>query len=366
MRTDVRRVRVSLAERTYEILIGSGLLESAGTLIREVVPARKAVVISDENVARLYADRLLSSLKSAGYEVTLVTFPPGDASKSLRQAEVIYDRLAEIGLERREPIVALGGGVTGDLAGFVAATWLRGVPFIQVPTTLEADVDASVGGKVAVNHASGKNMIGAFWQPRRVIIDVQCLNTLDDRDLRAGLAESVKHGIIRDAEFFTWHERHTDQLLACDERALTYLVEQNCRIKASVVEADERESGLRAILNFGHTLGHALEAALQYAWRHGECVAVGMVAACIIAQRRGTFSEADVARITGLLEQLSLPTRIPDQVAADLLLEMMRRDKKVQAGRIRFVLPVRIGRVEIRDDVTEAEIAEVARRLGAQ
>jgi len=362
----MRTVAVDLGERSYEICIGAGLLENLGEMVREVAPAKRAAVISDETVARLYGQQAVASLRAAGCEVHLVTFPPGDASKSLQQAERLYDALAAARIERGNPVVTLGGGVTGDLGGFVAATWLRGVPFVQVPTTLEADVDASVGGKVAVNHSSGKNMIGAFYQPRRVIIDVRCLQTLERRDLIAGLAESVKHGLIRDAEFFAWHEQNVEAILACREQTLSELIERNCRIKADVVSEDERESGIRAILNFGHTLGHAIESEMQYQWRHGECVAVGMLAANHIALARGTISAADVERVERLLDRLGLPIRLDRPILATALLERMKRDKKVRDGKIRFVLPEGIGRVDVTDDVSEAEMVEAARAVGAR
>lgn len=356
-----RTVQVELGERSYGIDIGSGLLEKLGQIVRHVAPAKRAAIVSDETVARLHGLKTIGALEQVGYQVHLLTFPPGDASKCLTQAGKLYDALAKAGIERSNPIIALGGGVTGDLGGFLAATWLRGVPFIQVPTTLEADVDASVGGKVAINHASGKNMIGAFYQPRRVVIDVACLQTMDKRDLVAGLAESVKHGLIRDAEFFAWHEASTNEILAGNERTIAELIERNCRIKAAVVAADEKESHLRAILNFGHTFGHAVEAQMHYQWRHGECVSVGMMAACRIAERRGTIRSEEVQRIETLLQRLGLPTRIPGDIHVDVLLDWMKRDKKVKSGRIQFVLPRGIGQVYIIDDVSEQELRTAAR-----
>jgi 3-dehydroquinate synthase len=360
-----RHVQVELGERSYGIDIGPGLLDQLGPIARQLVPARRCAVISDQTVADLHAPRAVASLEQAGYQVSLLPFPPGDASKSLATAEKLYDGLAAAGIERSSLIVTLGGGVTGDLGGFVAATWLRGVPFIQAPTTLEADVDASVGGKVAVNHASGKNMIGAFYQPRRVVIDVACLRTLPKHKLTSGLGESVKHGLIRDADFFAWHETHAEAILACDEPVMAELIERNVRIKAAVVAADEREGHLRAILNFGHTFGHAVESEMHYQLYHGDCVAIGMVAACRIGQRRGTISAEEVGRIERLLERLALPTRIPAHIPTDVLLEWMKRDKKVKAGKIQFVLPKGIGDVYITDDVTEAELREAAKASGA-
>lgn len=247
--------------------------------------------------------------------------------------------------------------MVGDLTGFLAATWLRGVPFVQVPTTLEADVDAAVGGKTAVNHAAGKNLIGAFHQPRMVLIDTGTLATLDERDHRAGLAESVKHGIIRDAEFFTWHEDRARAILDRDEAVLGELIERNCRIKAEVVAADEREAGLRAILNFGHTIGHAIESDQAYALRHGECVALGMVAATEIAVARGMLARRDADRITVLLKKMGLATRLRQPADPEVLTALMQKDKKVQSGKIRFVLPTGIGEVVTVSDVTSQQIA---------
>lgn len=358
-----RTVEVSLGERSYGIDIGVGMLEQLGQTVRAAAPARRAAIISDESVARLHGLKAIGALEQVGYQVHLLTFPPGDASKCLAQAGKLYDGLAAAGIERSSPIITLGGGVSGDLGGFVAATWLRGVPFIQVPTTLEADVDASVGGKVAVNHASGKNMIGAFYQPRRVVIDVACLATLDRRDLAAGLGESVKHGLIRDADFFAWHEANAEGILACDEQTMVTLIERNVQIKAAVVAADERESHLRAILNFGHTFGHAVESEMRYQWRHGECVAVGILCACHVGLARGTIIREEVQRIEGLLTRLGLPTRVPKHIEAQVLLDWMKRDKKVKSGKIQFVLPRSIGQVDIVDDVTEAELRDAAEKM---
>jgi 3-dehydroquinate synthase len=360
-----RHVQVELGERSYGIDIGSDLLGQLGAIARQLAPAKRCAIISDQTAADLYGAKAAASLEQAGYQVTLLPFPPGDTSKSLAIAEKLYDELAAAGIERSSLIVTLGGGVSGDLGGFVAATWLRGVPFIQAPTTLEADVDASVGGKVAVNHASGKNMIGAFYQPRRVVIDVACLRTLDKRDVMAGMGEAVKHGLIRDAALFAWYETRAEAILSCDEAVMAELIERNCRIKAAVVAADEREGHLRAILNFGHTFGHAVESEMHYELRHGECVAIGMVTACRIGQRRGTISPEEVSRIEALLARLGLPTRIPGHIPTDVLLEWMKRDKKVKAGKIQFVLPNGIGDVFITDDVTEAEMCEAAQACGA-
>jgi len=353
----MRTVQVSLGDRGYPIYIGPGLLASLGRRLAERCPAPTAAVVSDQNVAAHYADRATASLTDAGYRTRLAVVEPGEQSKSLATASTLYDELAEAGIERTSPVVSLGGGMVGDLTGFVAGTWLRGVPFIQVPTTLEADVDAAVGGKTAVNHPAGKNLIGTFHQPRMVLIDTDTLKTLDLRDLRAGLAESVKHGVIRDAEFFTWHEQRVQAITDRDQEVLSQLIERNCRIKADVVAADEREGGLRAILNFGHTIGHALESDQRYALRHGECVAIGMVAAARIAVERDMIAREDADRIARLLAALGLATRLDRPVDLDVLTAFMRKDKKVVRGKLRFVLPTAIGQVVTVSDVTPDQIA---------
>ncbi len=359
----MRTVEVPLGDRTYPIYIGPGVLPSLGRLLAEMCPAPTAAVISDDRVAPHYADVARTSMIEAGFHTEVLVVEAGEQSKSLATAADLYGKLAEAGIERSSPLVSLGGGMVGDLTGFVAATWLRGVPFVQAPTTLVADVDAAVGGKTAVNHPAGKNLIGAFHQPRMVLIDTQTLDTLEARDFRAGLAESVKHGVIRDAEFFAWHEQHAGDLLEREGDLLGALIERNCRIKAEVVSSDEREAGLRAILNFGHTIGHAIESDQQYALRHGECVAIGMVAAAEIAVVRSMISPDQAVRIGRLLEVLGLPTRLPRPVDLDVLTAFMQKDKKVKAGRIRFVLPTAIGQVVTVSDVTSAQIAAGARAI---
>ena len=346
---DQRTVHVELGARRYTIHITSGGLAFVGDVMGELGRRGKVALISDATVAELYAQPVEDGLRGAGFDVTRLVVEPGEASKSLAVAARLYDGLADATLDRGATIVALGGGVVGDLSGFVAATWLRGIPFVQVPTTLEADVDASVGGKTAVNHASGKNLIGAFHQPLAVVIDVTCLRSLSARDFSAGLAESIKHGVIRDPAFFEWHEQHAVKILDHDPATLAELIERNCAIKATVVADDEREeSGLRAILNFGHTIGHAIEARLGYRLRHGECVSIGMVGAAEMARQRGTFRDEELACLRRVLEKVGLPIRVPDD--ADLapadLLDLIRHDKKTLAGTVRFILPTAIGTVE--------------------
>jgi 3-dehydroquinate synthase len=359
----MRIEKLNLGERSYNIYIGAGLLAEVGKYLREVVPAKKAVLISDETVYSLYGKKVEQSLHEHGYQVTGYIVKPGEGSKSLKVASEIYDLLYEANIERSHPLVALGGGVVGDLTGFVAGTWQRGVPFIQVPTTLEAAIDASVGGKTAVNHPKGKNMIGVFNQPKMVLMDIETLSTLSVRDIRSGLAESIKHAVIRDSALFDYHEKYVKEILALEPTIVEPLLGMNCRIKADVVSEDEREGGLRAILNFGHTIGHAIETAGgMKQWRHGEAVALGMVGAGFIAVARGKFSIEEFQRMEKLIGEFELPTRYPD-LEFDELYDFMKRDKKVKAGKIRFVLPVRIGETEIVDDVTEIQMAEAVEYL---
>ena len=356
-----RIVEVGLDERAYPVIIGAGVLSTLGQRLRELIKSSRVAVVTDENVGPLYGDQALASLRNADFEPTLLTVPAGDATKCLDQVSRLYDALADAQLDRTSPIVALGGGVVGDLTGFVAATWLRGIPFIQCPTTIEADVDASVGGKTGVNHASGKNMIGAFYQPRFVLIDTTTLRTLSDRDFRAGLAESIKHAIIKDADFFDWHERNAETVLAYDPESLGALVERNVQIKAEVVARDEREvSGHRALLNFGHTFGHAIETAMARRgepWRHGEGVAAGMVAASEMSVVAGKLDRAAADRVTALIERIGLPTTAPLAQFREELNRLMYADKKVAEGRLRFVLADAIGRATLHDDIEESWIA---------
>ncbi len=361
----MEKVKLNLKERTYNpsIYIGNGLLKQLGHYLRKVAPASRAVLISDETVFKLYGAEVEEALKLSNYDLYQYIIKPGDKSKSLRVAEKIYDVLYEAKVERSDPLVALGGGVVGDLTGFVAATWLRGVPFVQVPTTLEADIDASVGGKTAVNHPRGKNLIGVFYQPKIVLMDTDTLETLTNRDIRAGLAESIKHAVIKDPAFFSFHEKQAEKILSLDRSIIERLLAKNCQIKVDIVSGDEREKGARAYLNFGHTVAHAIEVAGKLMkWRHGEAVALGMVAAGFIAAERGTFAREDFVRMESLIHRFGLPTRYK-KLDFDFLFNLMKRDKKVKAGKIRFVLPTKIGQVQIVDDVQKSQIAEAVEYL---
>ncbi|MEK7260685.1 MAG: 3-dehydroquinate synthase, partial [Pseudomonadota bacterium] len=301
----MKTLDVKLGERSYPILIGSGLL-ARGELLTRHIAGTSAVVVTNATVAPLYLSKVRAHLER--YHPVEVTLPDGEQHKSLTVLNRIFDALLENRCDRQTTIIALGGGVVGDMAGFAAATYQRGVPFIQMPTTLLAQVDSSVGGKTGVNHALGKNMIGAFYQPRAVIIDTDTLTTLPDRELSAGLAEVIKYGLIRDPAFFVWLEQHLDRLLKRDPDALAEAIERSCRNKAEVVAADEREAGVRATLNLGHTFGHAIETGMGYgAWLHGEAVAAGMAMAADLSHRLGWLKETDLARIRALLERARLP-----------------------------------------------------------
>ncbi len=349
----VPTVAVNIPGAEYEVRVEPGSLRSAGRQLRGLLPnAKRAAIVTDSVVGPLYLEAQASALRDAGLDPIEVVIPAGEAHKTLATVQTIYDRLLSAGVDRATPVVALGGGVVGDVAGFVAATVLRGVPFVQVPTTLLAMVDASVGGKTGVNHARGKNLIGAFHQPRAVLIDPTVLTTLPPRELRSGLAECIKHDLIRDADGFARLEREIDRALRLDVEYLTDLIAHNVAIKARVVEADPLERGERAHLNFGHTFGHAIELVSDFTHAHGEAVAMGMVAASRLAMVLGMLDQASVDRICGVITKAGLPSRgamRPDWVQS--ILSAMASDKKSTGGKLRFVLPTRIGAVTVRDDV---------------
>ncbi|NIA21927.1 MAG: 3-dehydroquinate synthase [Anaerolineaceae bacterium] len=360
----MQTVNVALGDRSYDILVGRGLLREAGRLVSHLFSPRRVLVVSDSRVADLYMKPLESSLVEAGFTVSTAVVPEGEQSKSGEQLFELYEACFAANLERRSLVVALGGGVVGDLAGYLAASYLRGLAFIQVPTTLLSQVDSSVGGKTGINLPNGKNLVGAFHQPSLVLADIETLSSLDRRQMATGLAEVVKHGMIRDAALLTRLEAEADKLVAGDLDVLEEVVARNCRIKAEVVASDELEAGLRAILNYGHTIGHAIESVASYGvYTHGEAVALGMNGEALIARGRGLIDEAVHSRQQGLLERIGLPGKLREPLGVDRLLEAMRHDKKVRAGRLRFVLPEAIGRVKIADDVTEAELREALDHL---
>jgi 3-dehydroquinate synthase len=369
MSAAVEVVSVDLGDRSYEIAIGEGLLPrcvdvAAPWLERRNLPVGKGlvVVITDECVTP-HAEVVREAFGEARFRAELITLPPGEPTKRQEIISEIYDRLVAWQADRRTLIVAVGGGVIGDAAGFAAATYNRGLPFLQVPTTLLADVDSSVGGKVGINHPQAKNLIGAFHQPIGVVIDTNALATLPDREFRSGLAEVVKYGVILDGEFFERLEREVDAINRRDPAVLRHIIARSCRLKADVVERDEYETtGLRAVLNYGHTFGHAFEALAGYGeLLHGEAVSIGMVDASRLAEALGRITPADTARQVHLLSALHLPTRLPETSAFDTesVLDRMRLDKKSIAGKLRFVLPTRIGHVEFVDGVPETTVRDV-------
>lgn len=357
-------VHIHLADdRAYDIRIGAGLLNEAASW-HGLPKAATAVIVSNDTVAPLYAERLRERLLVVYPRVDLVVLPDGEQHKGWDSLNRICDHLLSRALDRRTVLFALGGGVIGDMTGFAAAIYMRGVPFVQVPTTLLAQVDSSVGGKTAINHPLGKNMLGAFYQPERVIADLDVLDSLPDRELRAGLAEVIKYGPIADAGFLCWIEDNLDALLARDKAVLGYAVRRSCELKADVVGQDEREQGLRAILNFGHTIGHAIEAGLGYGeWLHGEAVACGMVLAADLSQRMGLMPADFVARLQRLIERAGLPVQ-PPRLGAERYLQLMRVDKKAESGAIRFVLIEKLGRAGLHA-VPDARIVETLTAHGA-
>ncbi|MEA1890393.1 MAG: 3-dehydroquinate synthase [Pseudomonadota bacterium] len=339
---------VELGDRSYPIYIDKGLLGDAG-LIRPYITGQQVMVVSNETVAPLYLDVLLQSL--VGLQVYTHILPDGEEYKNLDVLDGIFDALLKVPCDRKTTMIALGGGVVGDITGFAAACYQRGVPFIQIPTTLLAQVDSSVGGKTAVNHPRGKNMIGAFYQPRCVIADISTLNTLDDRQLSAGLAEVIKYGLIRDLSFFNWLEKNIERLRQKDPAALAEAIRRSCNSKAEIVAEDELEGGIRALLNLGHTFGHAIEAGMGYgSWLHGEAVATGMLMAADLSRRSGWLSRDDVARIADLLKRAGLPVTPPAELDVERYLQLMMVDKKVDQGHIHLVLLKEIGNAFVSDD----------------
>jgi 3-dehydroquinate synthase len=355
----MRTLNVALAERGYPIHIGPGLLAQAERVLPALAGPQLAIV-SNTVVAPLYLDKLAGPLRAAGKRVVEIVLPDGEAYKDWQTLNTIFDALLANRCDRTTTVVALGGGVIGDLAGFAAASYQRGVPFIQVPTTLLAQVDSSVGGKTGINHPRGKNMVGAFWQPRLVLADTDTLLTLPDRELSAGLAEVIKYGLIRDPVFLEWLDANMDRLLERDAEALSHAIERSCANKAEVVASDERETakeGGRALLNLGHTFGHAIETGVGYGeWLHGEAVAAGTVMAAELSRRLGWLDSADVEKVSELLRRAGLPV-VGAPLGAERYLDLMGHDKKVLAGRLRLVLLERLGRAVTRADVPQAEIA---------
>ena len=361
---DVHKVRVELGAASYDIFLGEKLCLALTAFVKEQPFSHKALVVSDENVGKLYGERALGALRAAGLAPELCLVPAGESSKSLAVADEIFTRAIELGLDRRSPVFALGGGVVGDLAGFIAATYMRGVPFVQLPTSLLAQVDSSVGGKVAVNHRLGKNLIGAFYQPAAVFADLASFATLPEREIRTGLGEIVKYGIIYDADFFAWLEEHAAEALCLSPAAALFMVKRSCEIKAAVVSEDEKEGGLRRILNYGHTIAHAIEKETHYArYNHGEAVAIGSLGAAYISEALGMIDDAAVRRLNNLTERLGLPLRAQG-CTVDGLYAAIFHDKKTVDGKVNWVLMEAVGKVCVRSDVPEDVVrAAMARCL---
>lgn len=354
----MRTLTVDLSDRSYEIRIGSSLLAESAS-IAELLSSNRVVVVSNTVVAPIYLKQLAAPLRGAGIEVSEIILPDGERYKNLETLNTIFDALLATRCDRTTTLIALGGGVVGDLTGFAAASYQRGIPFIQVPTTLLAQVDSSVGGKTGINHPRGKNMIGAFWQPKLVLADTSTLTTLPDRQLAAGMAEVIKYGLIRDLPFLEWLEKSMDLLMARDPNALAYAIERSCANKAEVVAGDERETAKndgRALLNLGHTFGHAIETGVGYGeWLHGEAVAAGTIMATELSRMLGWLDSADVKRVQDLFHRAKLPTR-GAPLASDRYLDLMGHDKKVIAGKLRLVLLKRLGEAITSSEVSPADI----------
>jgi 3-dehydroquinate synthase len=355
-------IPVKLPENAYEIAIAPGSLSQLGSYLSNLNVGKKVLIISNPEIFSHYGEIALTSLKDAGFDVSTHTIPEGEVHKTLESIAQVYDTALENRLERSSTMIALGGGVIGDMTGFAAATWLRGINFIQVPTTLLAMVDASIGGKTGVNHPKGKNLIGAFYQPRLVLIDPQVLKTLPVREFRAGMAEVIKYGVIWDVDLFTKLEQaeRLDDIAYLSEELLQIIITRSCQAKADVVGQDEKEAGLRAILNYGHTIGHAIESLTGYSViNHGEAVAMGMVAAGKIATELQLWTQAEEDRQNQLIQKAGLPIKIPTTLDSEAAIETLQTDKKVKAGKVRFILPTQIGKVTITDQVSSELIREV-------
>lgn len=359
-------INVNLPQQSYEIAIAPSSLEQLGQYMTELKLGKKVLVVSNPTIFKHYGEKAIASLKSAGFEVGSCSLPAGERYKNLNSIQKLYDIALENRLERSSTMVALGGGVIGDMTGFAAATWLRGINVVQVPTTLLAMVDSSIGGKTGVNHPYGKNLIGAFHQPRGVLIDPEVLKTLPMREFRAGMAEVIKYGVIWDAELFSQMEasKNLNQLRYIKPELISAILTRSCQAKADVVSKDEKEAGLRAILNYGHTIGHAVESLTGYRLvNHGEAVAIGMVAAGQIAVDLGLWQQEDAERQNALIQKAGLPTKLPEGIDIEGIIAALQLDKKVKAGKVRFILPTQIGVVQITDDVPSDTIRQVLQAM---
>jgi 3-dehydroquinate synthase len=359
----MQKLRVELGERSYTIVIDSDILTGLGRAMEKFEFSRKVGLVSNPTVHKLYGSAIAESVRGSGYDLVEIIIPDGEEYKSLLWTEKIYEELFRAKLDRKSALIALGGGVIGDITGYAASTYMRGIDFIQVPTTLLSQVDSSVGGKTGVNHVLGKNMIGTFWQPKLVWIDIATLKSLPEREFLSGLAEVIKYGVIRDEEFFELLENNREKIMALDEDLLMEIIRKSCEIKAGVVSIDERESGLRAILNYGHTVGHAIETVTGYKkYLHGEAVAIGMFSAARLSNILGIMDESQVFRIKALIESYGLPAEVPEGAGVEDLLLSMQLDKKAVAGSLKFILPEKIGAARIESDIKADDIRKALKR----
>lgn len=359
----MQKIRVELGERSYDIVIGSNILDALGTSLEQFEFSRKIALISNPTVYGLYGDRVAKSLSAAGFELEEKIIPDGEEYKNLAWVQEIYEELLRARLDRKSALMALGGGVVGDITGFAASTYMRGIDYIQVPTTLLAQVDSSVGGKTGVNHALGKNMIGTFWQPRLVWIDIETLRTLPRREFLSGLAEVIKYGVIWDEGFFEFLEKNREKIMSLDKDSLIAVIRRSCEIKSEVVSMDERESGLRAILNYGHTIGHAVETATGYKkYLHGEAVAIGMCLEARLSHLAGLIDKKQVERVEALIASYELPFQLPGDIDLHSFFSSMQLDKKAVAGDIKFILPEKIGAVKIQGGIPPEEIRKLIKK----
>lgn len=353
----MEKITVNLGERSYDIFIGSGILDGIGEKLKSFGFSPKIAVISNPTVFPLYGECVSDSVKKSGFDLIDIKIPDGEEFKNLTSLKHIYDELLKYRLDRSSALIALGGGVIGDITGFAASTYMRGISYIQIPTTLLAQVDSSVGGKTGINHELGKNMIGTFWQPKLVWIDVETLKTLPRRELVAGIVEVIKYGVIYDKGLFDFLEINRDRILKLDKDALIHIIKRSCEIKANIVSRDERESGLRAILNYGHTIGHAIETVTEYKkFLHGEAVAIGMYVEACLSLMLNLIDKDEVSRIKTLIDSYGLFSEIPKDIKKENIFSSMQLDKKAVAGELKFILPETIGRVTIRSGVSEKEI----------
>ncbi len=363
----MEKVKVELGERSYDICIGYNILKKIGEILKPFNFSPKIAVVSNPTVFPLYGKEVCSSIRRSGFDILEVIIPDGEEHKNFNSLKRIFDELLNYKLDRSSALIALGGGVIGDITGFAASTYMRGISYIQIPTTLLSQVDSSVGGKTGINHELGKNMIGTFWQPKLVWIDVDTLKTLPKRELVAGIAEIIKYGVIYDRNLFDFLEQSRNEILKLNKKAIKYIIKRSCEIKAEIVSKDERESGLRSILNYGHTIGHAIETVTEYkSFLHGEAVAIGMYIEARLAQMLNLIDNSEVLKIRSLIDSYGLPSELPPSLKIEEIFLSMQLDKKAIAGELKFILPEKIGRVVIYKGITEKKIKKLIQELKHQ